>query len=189
MISKNKLKQLRIAETEKYAHVTFFFNDQNEVKFKGESRMLVPSPNVKTYDMKPEMSIYEVSDKLIGEIKKKKFDLVIVNLVNGDMVGHTGNVAAIRKAVKSVDECVGRIVKAGSDCGYTTLITADHGNAEDQTKENRTSHTTNKVPFICVSDEKIKLRRGGLKNVAPTILDLMDIKIPKEMSGKSLVKV
>ncbi len=187
VISDNNLKQLRISETEKYAHVTFFFNGQNEVKFKGESRMLVPSPNVKTYDLKPEMSVFEITEKLVGEIKKNKFSFIVVNLVNADMVGHTGNLKATQKAIRAVDECIGQIVKMGSDCGYTSLVTADHGNAEDQTSKNRTSHTTNKVPFICVSDDKIKLKHGGLKNIAPTILDLMGVKIPKEMSESLII--
>ncbi len=187
VISDKGLKQLRISETEKYAHVTFFFNGQNESAFKGESRIMIPSPNVKTYDLKPEMSIYEVSDKLINEIRKKEFNFIVVNLVNGDMVGHTGVGSAIRKAVASVDECVGKIVNAGIENEYTVLVSADHGNAEDQTKENRTNHTTNKVPFVCVGAGDVKLKNGGLQDIAPSVLDLLKIKKPKEMSGNSLI--
>ena len=186
-------KQLRISETEKYAHVTFFFNGQQENPNKNEERVLVPSPKVATYDLKPEMSVYEVTEKLVGEIKKSDKDFIVVNLVNGDMVGHTGIVDAIHKAVEAVDTCLGKIVEAGLENNYTLLIFADHGNAEDQTPQWATSHTLNEVPLILVSnDEKLKhakLARGkGLADVAPTVLDLMHIKKPKEMTGRSIIE-
>ena len=146
VVADSGLKQLRISETEKYAHVTFFFNGQVETPNKGEDRLLVNSPKVATYDLQPEMSAYEVTDKLVSEIVKEKYDLIITNLVNGDMVGHTGLLKAIKKAVKTVDDCVGKIVDAGLKHNYTLLVFADHGNAEDQTTLWRTSHTINPVP-------------------------------------------
>lgn len=192
VISKKGIKQLRISETEKYAHVTFFFNSQIEKPFKGEERILVPSPKVATYDLKPEMSAYEVTEKLIKEIEKYKYGFIVVNMVNGDLVGHTGVVGACLKAVKAVDECVGRIVDKGLEKDYTLLVFADHGNIEDQTEKWRTSHTIDPVPFILVSkDNKLKncgLRKdGGLVDIAPTVLDIIGINKPKEMTGKSLI--
>lgn len=190
VIAENNLKQLRISETEKYAHVTFFFNSQTEKPFRNEERILIHSPKVPTYDLKPEMSVYEIKDRLIAEIKNQKYDFIAVNLVNGDMVGHTGNWNAIVKAAKAVDECVGQIAKEGLKNNYTLLITADHGNAEDKTPKWGTSHTTNKVPFTLVSDnlKKSKLKKGkGLKDIAPTIIKLLEIKKPKEMTGESLI--
>jgi 2,3-bisphosphoglycerate-independent phosphoglycerate mutase len=193
VISRKGLSQLRISETEKYAHVTFFFNCQKEVPFKNEKRILIPSPNLKTYDLKPEMSIYKMSEVLVKCINKKNFDFIVVNLVNCDMVGHTGNFSAIKKAVYSVDDCVGKISASGLKNDYVVLISADHGNAEDQRESQRTSHTCNKVPFILVSDDsclrKCSLRKNrGLRDIAPTILDIMGIKKPEEMSGKSLIE-
>jgi 2,3-bisphosphoglycerate-independent phosphoglycerate mutase len=193
IISINGLKQLRISETEKYAHVTFFFNCQTEKPFAGEDRVLIHSPKVPTYDLKPEMSAYEVTNRLVKEIRKGKYDFIVVNLVNCDMVGHTAVVSAIRKAVKAVDDCVGKIVDAGLKKDYSMLIFADHGNAEDQTAKWVTSHTTNPVPFILVSNDerlkKAKLKKNkGLQDIAPTVLGLMGMKKAKEMKGESLLK-
>ncbi|MFA6064226.1 MAG: 2,3-bisphosphoglycerate-independent phosphoglycerate mutase [archaeon] len=187
------LTQLRISETEKYAHVTFFFNGQIEQPFKGEDRVLVPSPKVATYDLKPEMSAYEVSDKLVDAINSEKYDLIVTNLVNGDMVGHTGNLDAITTAVKTVDACVGKISEAGIKHNYSLLIFADHGNAEDKTMASRTSHTKNDVPFILVSEnpklKKAKLLSGlGLQDIAPTVLAVLGIKKPEEMTGTSIIE-
>jgi 2,3-bisphosphoglycerate-independent phosphoglycerate mutase len=191
-VSREGLKQLRISETEKYAHVTFFFNSQNEKPFDGEDRILVESPKVATYDLKPEMSVYEITEKLSEKIKEGKYDFIVTNLVNCDMVGHTGKQDAITKAVKAVDECVGRLVDAGLKAGYTLLVFADHGNAEDKTAAWVTSHTINPVQFILISGDpalkKAKLRSGGgLRDVAPTVLELMGLKKPKEMEGGSLI--
>jgi 2,3-bisphosphoglycerate-independent phosphoglycerate mutase len=192
VVSREGLKQLRISETEKYAHVTFFFNSQNEKPFDGEDRILVESPKVATYDLKPEMSVYEITEKLSEKIKEGKYDFIVTNLVNCDMVGHTGKQDAITKAVKAVDECVGRLVDAGLKAGYTLLVFADHGNAEDKTAAWVTSHTINPVQFILISGDpalkKAKLRSGGgLRDVAPTVLELMGLKKPKEMEGGSLI--
>ncbi|MCW8965064.1 MAG: 2,3-bisphosphoglycerate-independent phosphoglycerate mutase, partial [Candidatus Pacearchaeota archaeon] len=170
VVSKNGLKQLRISETEKYAHVTFFFNGQIEEPNKNEERIIIASPKVATYDKKPEMSVYKIGKRLVREINKNKFDFIVVNLVNGDMVGHTGKTPAIKKAVKAVDEVLEDVVMAGLKKDYTFLILADHGNAEDQRPEWRTSHTINPVPCVLVSSEKElnkkKLRKGcGLQDV------------------------
>lgn len=192
-ISKLGRTQLRIAETEKYAHVTFFFNGGEEKLFEGEDRILVPSPKVETYDMKPEMSAYEVTDKVIEAIEKDYYDCVILNYANTDMVGHTGNLEAAIKAVEAVDECVGKVVKIVEEKGGNLLITADHGNAEQMidyaTGEPHTAHTTNPVPLILVTqNEKIKLKTGGkLADLAPTMLDLMNLEKPEEMTGESLL--
>ena len=193
VISKAGLKQLRISETEKYAHVTFFFNGQIEEPSKGEDRMLVPSPKVATYDLQPEMSAFEVTDKLVQEIKKDEYNFIAVNLVNGDLVGHTGKWEACLKAAETVDQCVGRIVQAGLEKDYVLFIFADHGNLEDKSPKWQTSHTLNDVPFILVSNEpalrKTKLHKGkGLQDIAPTVLELMGIGKPKEMTGGSLIK-
>jgi len=189
VLSNHNKKQLRISETEKYAHVTFFFNGQKEISFHEEKRIMIPSPKVKTYDKKPEMSIYKIKNKLIKEIKKD-YDFILINLVNCDMVGHTGNKEATQKAVEVVDNVVGKIIEMGINNNYVILITADHGNAEDQTKKWQTSHTTNPVPFILVSNKtEIKLKKEGeLQDIAPTILYLMGIKKPKEMMGKIIIK-
>jgi len=193
VVSKEGLTQLRISETEKYAHVTFFFNGQIEQPFKGEDRILVQSPKVATYDLKPEMSAYEVTDKLVDAINSEKYNLIVTNLVNGDMIGHTGVLDAITKAVKTVDDCVGKISEAGLKHNYALLIFADHGNAEDKTMEWRTSHTKNEVPFILVSEnsklKKAKLKKGmGLQDISPTVLDVFGIKKPKEMTGVSIIE-
>lgn len=188
------LKQLRIAETEKYAHVTFFFNGGEEKPCGGEDRILIPSPKVATYDLQPEMSAVEVTDRLVGEIAESKYDLIILNFANGDMVGHTGFMDAAMKAVATVDACVGRVVKAMQAAGGIVCITADHGNAEmmvdPETGEPFTAHTTNVVPFILVSDEykNVKLREGILADISPTILRLAGIEQPGEMTGTSLIK-
>lgn len=187
------LSQLRIAETEKYAHVTFFFNGGEEKPYEGEERILVASPKVATYDMQPEMSAIEVTDKLLAALKTEKFDLIILNFANSDMVGHTGKLDAAIKAVATVDTCVGRVVEAMRAQGGVTLITADHGNAEmmldHATQEPFTAHTTNDVPFIIVSEQHrgSTLSKGILADIAPTILDLAGIQIPAQMTGKSLL--
>ena len=185
--------QLRIAETEKYAHVTFFFNGGKEEPYKNEDRILVPSPKeVPTYDLKPEMSCYTVTEKLTEAIRSGKYDLVVANFANPDMVGHTGVLSAAIKAIEVVDECMGKVVDAVESMHGNLFILADHGNADimidEKTGEPYTAHTTNPVPFILVSDEKHKLREGGcLADVAPTLLELMGIPQPKEMTGKSLL--
>lgn len=188
VIANNNLKQLRISETEKYAHVTFFFNGQKEIPYKNEDRILIPSPKVSTYDLLPEMSAFKITKRLIKEINKEFYDFIVVNLVNCDMVGHTGKKLPTIKAIETVDSCVGDIVKAGIKKDYSLLIFGDHGNAEDQTIKWRTSHTTNKVPFILVSNMKnIKLKKNkGLSNIAPTVLKILKIKKPKEMTGTSI---
>lgn len=183
--------QLRIAETEKYAHVTFFFNGGVEQPYKGEDRILVPSPKVATYDLQPEMSAIEVTDKVVDAILAKKYDFIILNYANGDMVGHTGVMEAAVKAVETVDTCVGRFVDAIKQVGGSVCITADHGNAEkmvdETTHEPFTAHTTNPVPFIVVSDQVKSVRDGSLCDIAPTLLTLAKLKVPSEMTGKSLV--
>ena len=192
-ISKKGYTQLRIAETEKYAHVTFFFNGGEEKQYPGEDRILVPSPKVETYDMQPEMSAYEVTDKVLEAISQDKYDAIILNYANTDMVGHTGSLSAAIKAVETVDECVGKVVKLVEEKQGNLLITADHGNAEQmidyKTGEPHTAHTTNPVPLIVVSaDKNLKLKQGGkLADLAPTMLDLMNLEKPEEMTGESLL--
>ena len=192
-ISKKGYTQLRIAETEKYAHVTFFFNGGEEKLFEGEDRILVPSPKVETYDMKPEMSAYEVTDKVLEAIKQDKYDSIILNYANTDMVGHTGSLQAAIKAVETVDECVGKVVSLVEEKQGNLIITADHGNAEQmidyKTGEPHTAHTTNPVPIILVTPNKdLKLKSGGkLADLAPTMLDLMNLEKPEEMTGESLL--
>ena len=188
-VSKQGLSQLRIAETEKYAHVTYFFDGGVELNLKKEKKLLIPSPKVLTYDLKPEMSCYEITKKLIKEIKRHKYDLVVLNFANGDMVGHTGNYEAAIKAVEAVDKCLDIITNKIDLNAYTLIITADHGNCEVMENEDgsvNTNHTTNKVPFI-VTDKNIKLQSGKLSNIAPTILDIMDIEKPVEMEENSLI--
>lgn len=192
VISKLGKKQLRIAETEKYAHVTFFFNGGNETPFPGEERILIPSPKVATYDLKPEMSAYEVTEKVVAEIKSKKYDVIILNYANTDMVGHTAVIPAAVKAVETVDECLGKVIPAVLEVNGTALITADHGNCEMmidyKTGKVFTAHTTFPVPFILVKENfKAKLKEGKLADIAPTMLDLMGIEKPKEMEGVSLL--
>lgn len=190
-ISDKGMAQLRIAETEKYAHVTFFFNGGVEKQYDGEDRILVKSPSVATYDLQPEMSAYEVTDKLVPAIKSGKYDMIILNFANCDMVGHTGVFEAAVKAVEAVDECVGRVVTAIQEMGGVALITADHGNADkmvDADGEPFTAHTTNPVPF-CVVGYDCELREGGrLADIAPTMLQILGLEQPAEMDGVSLIK-
>lgn len=192
-ISSLGLKQLRIAETEKYAHVTFFFNGGVEKPNSNEDRELIASPKVATYDLQPEMSAYEVTEKVIAKLNEGVYDVVILNFANCDMVGHTGVFYAAVKAVETVDECVGRVIDKVLSLGGSAIVTADHGNADKMVAEDGspfTAHTTNKVPFILVSDElkNVKLADGGiLADVAPTLLDLMNVPVPEEMTGKSLI--
>ena len=189
-ISSLGLTQLRIAETEKYAHVTFFFNGGQEKVFPGEDRCLIPSPKVPTYDLKPDMSAHEVTDEVVKRIESGAYDVIILNYANCDMVGHTGVYEAARLAVETVDECVARVVEATSKMGGISLITADHGNAErmleDDGKTPFTAHTTNLVPFYIVGAD-VKLRDGKLADIAPTMLDLMGLEKPAEMTGQTLI--
>ena len=192
IISKHGLTQLRIAETEKYAHVTFFFNGGEEKQYPGEDRILVPSPKVATYDLQPEMSAPEVTKKVVEAINSGKYDSIILNYANTDMVGHTGNLPAAIKAVETIDECVGKVVEAIVAHHGTILITADHGNCEQmidyKTGEPHTAHTTNPVPFILVTeDTSLKLKEGKLADLAPTMLELLGIEKPKEMTGESIL--
>jgi 2,3-bisphosphoglycerate-independent phosphoglycerate mutase len=192
-LAANGLKQARIAETEKYAHVTFFFNGGVEAPNEGEDRILVKSPKVATYDLKPEMSAYEVCDKLVEAIESDKYDVIIINFANPDMVGHTGVEDAAIKAVEAVDECVGKTVDALKKVGGQMFICADHGNAEQlvdyETGDSFTAHTTNPVPFILVNyDDAYTLREGGcLADIAPTLIEMMGLTQPVEMTGKSLL--
>ena len=194
VLSNRGLTQLRIAETEKYAHVTFFFNGGEEKQYKGEDRILIPSPKVETYDMQPEMSAYEVTEKVVDAILSGKYDCIILNYANPDMVGHTGSLEAAIKAVEAVDECIGKVVKAINEMHGNLIITADHGNCEQMidysTGEPHTAHTTNLVPMIVVSEnQNIKLKsEGKLADLAPTILDLMNITKPEEMTGETLLE-
>lgn len=186
------LKQLRIAETEKYAHVTFFLNGGAEDVFEGEDRILVPSPKIATYDQKPEMSAPEVTEKLVAAIESGKYDFIVVNYANGDMVGHTGDMKAAMKAVEAVDDALGKVSGAVLKQGGIMMITADHGNAEcmvdPETGEPHTAHTLNPVPFILIgAGENITLKDGRLSDIAPTILNLMNIPVPGVMTGKILV--
>ena len=189
-ISSLGLTQLRIAETEKYAHVTFFFNGGQETVFPGEDRALIPSPKVPTYDLKPDMSAREVAAEAVRRIESGEYDVIILNFANCDMVGHTGVYEAARLAVETVDECVGQVVEATSRMGGISLITADHGNAdrmlEDDGVTPYTAHTTNLVPFYIVG-ANVKLRDGKLSDIAPTMLDLMGLKKPQEMDGETLI--
>ena len=188
-LSVKGLKQLRIAETEKYAHVTFFFNGGVEKVYDGEDRALIPSPKVATYDLQPEMSAYEVTDEVLKRIESDKYDVIILNFANCDMVGHTGYMDAAIKAVETVDECLGKVVDAVTAKGGALLITADHGNADcmiDTDGGPFTAHTTNPVPLVMIGYEGT-LHNGGLSDLAPTMLTMMGLKIPEEMTGKSLI--
>lgn len=191
-ISKLGYIQLRIAETTKYAHVTFFFNGGVEEKYEGEDRVLIPSPKVDTFDMKPEMSVYEITEEVIKRIKAKKYNLIILNYANGDMVGHSAKLEPTRIAIETVDECVSKVVSAVREEKGTVIITADHGNAEQlinyETGEPMTSHTTNLVPFILIGEKGVELNEGRLADIAPTILDIMGLEKAVEMTGQSLVK-
>jgi 2,3-bisphosphoglycerate-independent phosphoglycerate mutase len=185
------MKQLRIAETEKYAHVTYFFSGGREQTYPGEDRVLVPSPKVATYDLKPEMSAVEVTDKLEAAIRSKQYQAIICNYANGDMVGHSGDMSAATKAVEALDACVGRVVKAMQECGGEVLITADHGNAEqmhdDEANQPHTQHTLNAVPFLYIGRKASMVEGGALRDVAPTLLAMMGLPQPPEMTGKPLI--
>ena len=191
-LAANGKTQLHIAETEKYAHVTFFFNGGRETPYDAEERILVPSPKVATYDLKPEMSAYEVKDKLVEAINTKKFDFIVVNYANGDMVGHTGIYEAIEKAVKAIDDCVKDTVEAAKANDYEVIIIADHGNADHALNEDgtpNTAHSLNPVPFVYVTANKdAKVENGVLADVAPSILHILGMKQPAEMTGKDLIK-
>ncbi len=190
-ISSLGMKQLRIAETEKYAHVTYFFSGGREQTFPGEDRVLVPSPKVATYDLKPEMSAFEVTGKLEEAIRSKQYQAIICNYANCDMVGHSGHIDAAIKAVEALDQCIGRVVKAMQECGGEVLITADHGNAEQmldtESNQPHTQHTTNVVPFLYIGRKARMTDGGSLQDVAPTLLAMMGIPQPPEMTGKPLI--
>ena len=193
VVAEHGLTQLRIAETEKYAHVTFFFNGGEEREFKGEERILIASPKVATYDLKPEMSVYEVTEQLVKAIEDKRFDVIICNYANGDMVGHTGVMEAALKAVAAVDECLGKVETDIKNVGGVMIVTADHGNVEkmidEKTGEPYTAHTVGSVPAILVNDKSgvCAIKDGRLADIAPTMLDLLNIEQPSEMTGKSLL--
>lgn len=189
-LAANGKKQLRIAETEKYAHVTFFFSGGREEEFDGERRVLIPSPKVATYDLQPEMSAYLVKDAVIEEIKKDDLDFICLNFANGDMVGHTGIYGAVQKAVQAVDDCVGQVVKVAREHGFTVMIIADHGNADNVVNKDdspNTAHSLNPVPLYLISDDIKEVKQGILADVAPTLLSIMGLDVPKEMTGKVLV--
>ncbi|SHH63886.1 phosphoglycerate mutase [Anaerosphaera aminiphila DSM 21120] len=191
VLAKNGKRQLRIAETEKYAHVTFFFNGGREEPFEGEDRVLVPSPKVATYDLKPEMSAEEVTENVLERLDMKKYDCIILNFANPDMVGHTGSIPAAVKAIETVDSCLGKILDKLKEVGGAALVTADHGNSEVMlTDDNKpvTSHTTNLVPLYLFGVEDVELEEGRLCDLSPTILQLLNIEQPEEMTGKSLIK-
>lgn len=191
VIAKNNKKQLRIAETEKYAHVTFFFSGGREEEFDNEKRILIPSPQeVKTYDEKPEMSAYEVRDAVVEEMKQQEMDFICLNFANGDMVGHTGDYQAITRAIEAVDSCVKDVVETARDNGYTALIIADHGNADNAVNEDgspNTAHSKNPVPCVLVSNQYKSIQDGILADVSPTLLKIMNIQQPEDMTGHSLV--
>ena len=192
VVSEEGLTQFHLAETEKYAHVTYFFNGGRELPFKGESRLLVPSPKVKTYDQKPEMSAETITKELLPRLGQ--FDFIVVNYANLDMVGHTGLIPATIKAAEEVDHCLGEVVPKALECGMTVIITADHGNAEAMLEADgtpKTAHTTNLVPFILVDDDSSKIKDGAdlkLGNIGPTILDLMGLDQPAQMDQETLIK-
>ncbi len=190
-ISKQGLRQLRIAETEKYAHVTFFFNGGVEKVYEGEDRALIPSPKVATYDLKPEMSAIEVTDEVLNRINSKEYDVIILNYANPDMVGHTGILEAAKTAIETIDKCLGRVVPAILDQGGTVMITADHGNSEQMVDYDTggpfTAHTTNPVPLLMIGQGDVKLKEGRLADLAPTMLDIIGLKKPDEMTGESII--
>jgi 2,3-bisphosphoglycerate-independent phosphoglycerate mutase len=191
ILQQHGLKQLRIAETEKYPHVTFFFSGGRETPFEGEKRIMIPSPKVATYDLKPEMSAYEVTDTLLPEIKNKTVDFICLNYANADMVGHTGIWEAAIRAVETVDKCVERVVTTGLENNYTIFLTADHGNADYMINEDgspNTAHTLNPVPFFIIDKEwRGTIKPGKLGDISPTILTIMGLPIPKEMTGEILI--
>ena len=190
-IASKGLKQLHIAETEKYAHVTSFINGGREEPFAGEDRILVASPKVATYDLQPEMSAFGIKDKLVAAINEKKYDFIVVNFANADMVGHTGVYSAIQTAVKTIDQCLNEVVETAKAMGYETIITADHGNADHAINSDgtpNTAHSTNPVPFIYVTANKnATVRSGILADVAPSVLHIMGLQQPKEMTGQCLI--
>ena len=192
VVAANGLKQIRIAETEKYPHVTFFFSGGREVPFEGESRIMIPSPKVATYDLKPEMSAVELTDAILPEIKNQSASFICLNYANADMVGHTGVWNAVIKAVETVDQCVEKVVTAALENGYTVFLTADHGNADFMVNEDgtpNTAHSLNLVPFFVISnDYKGKLKNGKLGDLAPSILTIMHLAVPKEMTGDILIE-
>ncbi|MBT07692.1 MAG: phosphoglycerate mutase (2,3-diphosphoglycerate-independent) [Rhodospirillaceae bacterium] len=192
VVATNGFRQFRIAETEKYAHVTFFLNGGREAPYVGEDRILVPSPKVPTYDQKPEMSAGKVADELVRALQCRQYEFLVVNFANTDMVGHTGNLQAAIKAVEVVDGCLGKIVAATDALGGKVFVTADHGNAEQMisphTNDIHTAHTTNKVPFLITGSKELSLSNGKLSDIAPTILHTMGMAVPKEMTGKVLVQ-
>lgn len=187
------IKQLRIAETEKYAHVTYFFSGGKEQPYAGEERILVPSPRVATYDLQPEMSAYIVTDKLVDAILSRQYSLIVCNYANGDMVGHSGNMKAATQAIEVLDACIGRAVKAMQSTGGEILITADHGNAEQMmdnaTHQAHTAHTLNPVPFLYIGRPAKLLEHGSLQDIAPSLLFMMDLPKPPEMTGHSLIRM
>ncbi|MBW3018171.1 2,3-bisphosphoglycerate-independent phosphoglycerate mutase, partial [Candidatus Woesearchaeota archaeon] len=188
VLANNNLKQLRIAETEKDAHATCFFTNEDETPFKGEDRIIIPSPKVATYDLRPEMSAKKITDKVIKQLPK--YDVVILNFANADMVGHTGDIRAAIRGIETVDNCMGRILEKIRELKGIAVITADHGNAEHMAGQTVKSHTTNPVPFIIYNykDKKqIKLKNGKLADIAPTMLFLLGIKKPIEMTGNCLI--
>ncbi len=193
VIAAHGLKQLRIAETEKYAHVTYFFSGGREQPFDGEDRLLVPSPKVETYDLKPEMSAPEVTDKLVAAIESKQYAAIVCNYANGDMVGHTGVLAAAVKAVETLDASLARVLAAARANGTQVLVTADHGNCEQmfdpESNQAHTQHTTDKVPLVYVGNERVSVREGGaLRDIAPTLLAMMGLNVPSEMTGTTLLR-
>ena len=191
VLSRDGKKQLHIAETEKYAHVTFFFNGGREAPFEGEDRILVPSPKVATYDLQPEMSAPEVTEKLVEAIDSDKYDFIVVNFANGDMVGHTGVYPAIQKAVETLDKCVEKVVEAAKAHGYGTIIIADHGNADHALNDDGTpnsAHSLNPVPFIYIGNKDAKVKDGRLADVAPSLLHIMGVAKPADMTGEDLIE-
>ena len=190
VIGNSGKKQIRIAETEKYPHVTFFFSGGREKEFEGEKRILVPSPKVATYDLQPEMSAILLTDAIVPELEKGESDFICLNFANADMVGHTGDYSAVIKAVETVDSCTKRVVEAGLKSQYSFIIIADHGNSDYMINADgtpNTAHTTNPVPCILIDPRYKKINNGKLADIAPTILKLMGIAIPKEMDGETLV--
>ncbi len=190
IVAKAGKKQIRIAETEKYAHVTFFFNGGREEEFEGEKRIMIPSPKVATYDLQPEMSAYGIRDAIVAELRKAETDFIVLNFANGDMVGHTGVPEAIIKAVETVDICLKDVVETARENGYEALVIADHGNADNAINPDgspNTAHSLNPVPCVLVSNRFNKINNGILADVSPTLLDIMGIEQPKEMTGTSLI--